>query len=46
LMKDCVTMGHGLDLLAFVMFLPKNIITQGALQAYLFLYLWPFVRQL
>jgi hypothetical protein len=39
LMKDCVTMGHGLDLLAFVMVSAKNIITQGALQAYLFLHL-------
>ena len=36
LMKDCVTMRHGLDLLGFVMFSAKNIITQGALQAYFF----------
>jgi hypothetical protein len=39
LMEDCVTVGHGLDLLGFVMFSAKNIITQGALQAYFFLYL-------
>jgi len=30
-------MSHGLDLLAFVRFLAKNTITQGALQAYIFL---------
>ena len=36
LMKDCVTVCHGLDLLGFVMFSAKNIITQGALQAYFF----------
>ena len=36
LMKDCATMCHGLDLLGFVMFSVKNIITQGALQAYSF----------
>jgi hypothetical protein len=36
LMKDCVTVCHGLDLLGFVMFSAKNIITQGALQAYYF----------
>ena len=36
LMKDCVAVCHGLDLIGFVMFSVKNTITQGALQAYSF----------